>query len=90
MTGGYWYKASKVTLHMFMMNIANDLKGDGIIVATLDPGVVLSEKNRNREIKFPNMVEPEVSITGMIKMIEELTPGDTGIFIRYDGERLSF
>lgn len=89
-SGGYWYKASKVVLHMFMMNLANDLKEEGVIVAVLEPGIVLSEKNRNRKIKFPNMVEAEPSIAGMIKMIEQLTPDDTGSFIRYNGERLAF
>lgn len=88
MAGGYWYKASKATLNMYMKNVASDLKGDGVTVALLSPGTVKVEKMGN--VSFPGLIEPSESIGGMISVIEGLTIEDSGAYYRYDGTAQPF
>jgi formylglycine-generating enzyme required for sulfatase activity/NAD(P)-dependent dehydrogenase (short-subunit alcohol dehydrogenase family) len=88
MQGGYWYKTSKAALNTLMANLAVDTKADGIIVALFSPGAVRVEDTV--DLDYPGMVEPSVSIGGMIKIISELTSADSGSIIRYNGERLPF
>jgi NAD(P)-dependent dehydrogenase (short-subunit alcohol dehydrogenase family) len=88
MPGGYWYKASKAALNMFMLNVARDLKPEGVVVALLSPGTVRVEKIA--DARFPGLLEPEDSIAGMIKVIDSLTLNDAGSFLRYNGEPQPF
>ncbi len=88
MAGGYWYKASKATLNMYMKNIASDLKADGVTVALLSPGTVKVEKMG--DVNFPGLIEPSESISGMIAVIENLTLEDAGSYYRYDGTAQPF
>ena len=88
MPGGYWYKASKAALNMFMMNTARDLKPQGVIVALLSPGTVRVEKIA--DARFPGLLEKQDSIAGMIKVIDALTLEDSGSFLRYNGEPQPF
>ena len=88
MPGGYWYKASKTALNMYMKNIASDLKKDGVTVALLSPGTVKVEKMG--DVSFPGLIEPSESIGGMISVIEGLTVADSGSYYRYDGSAQPF
>ena len=88
MPGGYWYKASKATLNMYMMNLAKDVKKDGVIVTLLSPGTVRVEKIA--DARFPGLIETEESINGMISVIEDLTIEDSGAYYRYDGSPQPF
>jgi NAD(P)-dependent dehydrogenase (short-subunit alcohol dehydrogenase family) len=83
MASGYWYEASsKAALNMYMKNVANDLKGDGVTVALLSPGTVKVEKLG--DVNFPGLISPADSIRGMISVIEGLTVEDTGAYYSYD------
>lgn len=86
MPGGYWYKASKAALNMIMVSLAQDLKPRGMIVACLSPGQVDTQGYAARGITIPGMVDIGVSVGGMRKVIDELTPERSGSFIRYGGE----
>ncbi len=86
--GGYWYKASKAALNLFMINVARELKPQGVVVALLSPGQVRVEKIA--DAKIPGLIEPEESIAGMIKVIDSLTLEDAGSFLRYSGEPQPF
>lgn len=88
MPGGYWYKASKATLNMYMKNVADDLKKDGVTVAVLSPGTVKVEKMG--DVSFPGLLEPSESISGMISVIDGLTIADAGAYFRYDGSPQPF
>ncbi len=88
MPGGYWYKASKSALNMYMKNIASDLKKDGVTVTVLSPGTVKVEKMG--DVSFPGLIEPSESIGGMISVIEGLTIADSGAYYRYDGSAQPF
>ena len=82
--GMYWYKASKSALNMLMKNLAFELNKEGITVVMFHPGTVRIEKLENAD--FPGMIEPEVSISGMIGVIDSLTPEDAGKFLTHTGD----
>jgi NAD(P)-dependent dehydrogenase (short-subunit alcohol dehydrogenase family) len=86
MPGGYWYKASKAALNMIMFTLAQDLKPRGIVVACLSPGQVDTHGYAARGIKMPGTIEAQLSIEGMIRVIEGLEMAQSGTFIRYNGE----
>lgn len=81
--GIYFYKASKSALNMLMRTLAQDLESDGVIILLLSPGTVDTGK---LGIKSPRLVDIEVSIAGMIAVIETATPENSGTFINYAGE----
>jgi len=84
--GQYFYKASKAALNMFMRNVAKDVKDQGITVVLLSPGMVATGPVPP-ERRFPGLIDPPESISGMISVIEGLTIADSGSFIRYNGEQ---
>ncbi len=88
MPGGYWYKVSKAALNLFMTNIARELQPEGIAVALLSPGEVRVEKMAG--YNNPRLIEPEVSISGMIDVIDSLSVETSGAFVRYNGEPQPF
>jgi len=86
-SGAYWYKVSKAAMNAAVYNLAQDAKKDGITVALLTPGEVAVEKVID---PGPNFITPEVSIRGMIDVIEHLAAEDAGTIIRYNGKRYQF
>jgi hypothetical protein len=71
---------------MAMTTISTATKDDGIIVVALHPGGVKVEKLK--EFDLPGFIEPEESISGMIRVIAELTPTQSGAFLDYTGKTL--
>ena len=68
---------------MAMITIARAAKDDGVLVVALDPGGVKVEKLTNFNV--PGFMEPEESVLGMMKVIENLTPEQSGLFIDWQG-----
>ena len=83
-TGGYYgYRESKAAIGMFVRNLAAELKRDGFICIAIDPGWVKTDMGG------PNaQLTVEQSISGMRKVLDSLTPAETGKFYRYDGATL--
>ncbi len=86
--GLYFYKASKVALNMIMRNLAMDTAGDGILVSVLSPGVVDTAGNRMPDM--PGLVDIDTSINGMMQVIAELTPEQSGQWLRYTGKQIDW
>ncbi len=86
--GGYWYKLSKSALNAAMANVATDVKKDGVIVILLSPGQVRVEKIA--QYRIPGMIEVPEAIGGMTKVLDGVTPADSGSIIRYNGEKQPF
>lgn len=85
--GAYWYKVTKAALNAAMANLAREAARDGVVVCLLTPGEVAVEKVKN---PGPEFIAPEVSIRGMIGVIDALAPRDSGSIIRYNGKRYPF
>ncbi|MEN9224684.1 MAG: SDR family oxidoreductase [Thermostichus sp. HHBFW_bins_43] len=81
--GGYAYSASKAALNMLTKYMSIELAPDGIILAALSPGWVKTDMGG----PDAPLTAPE-SISGLIKVIENLTPELTGRYWHYDGSEL--
>ena len=81
--GGYGYRMSKAALNMAGKSLAVDLKGAGIAVAILHPGMVKTEMIGGR-----GQVEPSEAARGLLTRIDELTLETSGGFWHANGERL--
>ena len=81
--GQFWYAASKVSQNIFMTKVADlpKTKRAGIIVGMFSPGLIIRDYTRNLDV--PDKVEVEVSVAGMIKVIENFTPEMSGSFVKY-------
>jgi NAD(P)-dependent dehydrogenase (short-subunit alcohol dehydrogenase family) len=81
--GGYAYRASKTALNMVMANAAAELKGKGISVVVLHPGWVQTDMGgRNAPVKVAD------SAAGIMRVIDGLTPAQSGRFFNYDGSAI--
>jgi len=78
--GAYIYRSSKAALNAVMKSFANDVAGAGVTVAVFHPGWVKTAMGG------PNaLITAEDSVTGIRRLIDGLTPSDTGAFFNYDG-----
>lgn len=86
MPGGYWYKASKAALNMIVVALALELQPKGFKVVALSPGQVDTQGYAARGIVMPGTVPIEHSVAGLRSVITNLTPEQSGTFIRYSGD----
>ncbi|PVH93629.1 NAD(P)-binding protein [Periconia macrospinosa] len=74
------YSISKAALNMLTLHQARDLKRYHVIVICMDPGWVKTRMGGKGA-----MVEPDVSISGMLEVVGGLRKEDSGKFYRFDG-----
>ena len=81
--GQFWYSASKVSQNIFMTKVADlpKTKRAGIMVGMFSPGLIIRDYTQNLDV--PDKVEVEVSVAGMIDVIENFTPEMSGSFVKY-------
>ena len=82
-TSNFSYCASKAALNMFSKLLSNSLSERNIVVVPMHPGWV---KTRMGTQAAP--IEPENSISGMMKVIESLTLADSGKFLEWTGNEI--
>ncbi len=81
---GYGYSSSKAALNMYTKMLSLELKKEKIIVISFHPGWV-----RTTMLYCENApLEPQVSIKGMIAVIESLNLQDSGKFLDWQGNEL--
>lgn len=85
--GSYAYRASKAALNMTMQSLAVDLSPELFTVVQMSPGLVATDLTT--EITAPK-ISPQESASGMARVIERLTPADSGCFVQYNGNRLAW
>jgi hypothetical protein len=79
----YSYPASKAALNMTMWPLSFRLREDGIIVVCMDPGWVPTDMGGARV-----GLAPQISVSGLLHVVDGLTLQDTGRFLRYDGSEV--
>ncbi|KAL6710937.1 hypothetical protein ACN47E_006812 [Coniothyrium glycines] len=79
------YSMSKAALNMLTLHQAGDLRRSGVVVVCVDPGWVKTRMGGEGA-----MIEAEVSVGGMLKVVAGLGEKDSGRFLRYDGEEVAW
>lgn len=79
----YGYRASKAALNMLTRGLAGELGPKGFICIVLHPGWVRTEMGG---AKAP--LTPGESVSGMLRVMGDLTPADNGEFLDYRGVRI--
>ncbi len=78
--GSYIYRSSKAALNAAIKSLAIDLNDRGFSVGLLHPGWVRTDMGG------PNgLIDTHTSVGGLISVIDELSPANTGSFFNYDG-----
>jgi NAD(P)-dependent dehydrogenase (short-subunit alcohol dehydrogenase family) len=79
------YSISKAALDMLAVHQSGDLKDKlpGAVVIVMDPGWVKTRMGGSGAV-----LEPEVSIGGMLKIVHGLSEADNGRFYTYTGEQV--
>lgn len=77
------YRASKTAVNMMMRGLASDLKERGITSVGMHPGWVRTDMG-----SAAADVAPEESAEGMAKVVDGLTPDQSGHYLTYDGGEL--
>ena len=93
---GGWvsYRASKAALNMTMKTLAIEhaRRWPDAVVASLHPGTVatgLSEPFRSR-VPAEKLFTPDVAAAHLLRVIDGLTPDDSGGFFAWDGSRVKY
>ena len=81
--GTYGYRMSKAALNIAGKSLSVDLKGSGVAVAILHPGMVKTDMISGR-----GEVEPEHAARGLLARIDALTLETSGGFWHANGERM--
>lgn len=79
------YSVSKAALNMYTKMLANQVASDRITVYSSHPGWVRTSMGGEQA-----PLEPEESIAGMLKVIDNLTLEKSGCFIDYEGKELNW
>jgi NAD(P)-dependent dehydrogenase (short-subunit alcohol dehydrogenase family) len=92
--GILFYRMSKAAANMAVQGLKADTKGSGIIFASVAPGLVDTDMEKELgsalPIQMPKPISPNESITGMIKVIDGLTAQNSGKIFNYSGENIAF
>lgn len=82
-SGWHSYRTSKTAVNMMMRGLASDLKDRGITAVGIHPGWVRTDMGG------PGAdVAPEDSGEGLAKVVDGLTPEQSGRYLTYDGGEL--
>jgi NAD(P)-dependent dehydrogenase (short-subunit alcohol dehydrogenase family) len=81
--GWYEYRASKAALNMLMRTLAAELAPERYICIVLSPGWVKTDMGGEAAT-----LTPQESVRAMLRVIEGLTPKDSGKFLDHRGREL--
>ena len=85
--GWYGYRSSKAALNMILQTAAIELqrKNPDLRVVALQPGTVQSRLSQPFLNSSVNVIEPQVSVDGMLHALKELPPKSGAYFLDYKG-----
>lgn len=83
----YSYRASKAALNMYMYTLSFETTKKDIILTMLSPGMV--DTMDGQGMKMPKAMTPAESVSRMVGIIDNLSPGNNGKFLsQKDGAEL--
>ncbi len=82
----YFYRPSKAALNMVMRTLSKEVARRGVIVGLINPGLVATDMTS----MLPDRIKmsPQESVSGIIAVIDGLTPETSGTFLQWDGKEL--
>ncbi|GGX47634.1 SDR family oxidoreductase [Saccharospirillum salsuginis] len=81
--GSYLYRSSKTALNQVMKSVSVDLSEEGFVVLALHPGWVQTRMGG------PNaLIDTDTSARGLLRVIQDSTPEQSGRFFNYDGSTI--
>lgn len=83
--GSYIYRSTKTAANMVMKSLAVDLEQYGISVVTLHPGWVLTDMGGQNAL-----INTQTSVSGLRKVIADLSPENSGRFVAYNGQEIAW
>ena len=83
--GSYVYRASKAALNAVMKSLSIDLAPDRISVVILHPGWVRTDMGGPSAL-----IDASESVSGLRKVIDDLTLQNSGRFYNYDGSEINW
>ncbi|WP_263082211.1 SDR family oxidoreductase [Endozoicomonas sp. Mp262] len=83
--GSYIYRSSKAALNAVGKSLSVDLAPKGIKVALVHPGWVKTDMGGNNAL-----IDTETSVSGLCRVIEQLSEENSGQFFNYDGALISW
>ncbi len=93
---GGWvsYRASKAALNMCLKTLAIEWQRTlpNVAVAALHPGTTDTALSRpfQRNVPREQLFTPKKSVSGLLNVLDNLKPSQTGQFFAFDGERLAW
>ena len=81
-SGSYAYRGSKAAVNKVMQALAQEFRGDGIVVCPVHPGWVRTDMGGAHA-----EISADESASGLFDLVESLTIRDTGQFWNWDGKR---
>ncbi len=75
------YSVSKAALNMYMRGLAAQLRSSGIISVVINPGWVQTDMGGRGA-----SITPKESVTGILHVMDGLTPEQNGSFLNYRGQ----
>ncbi|XP_012277880.1 uncharacterized protein LOC105698305 [Orussus abietinus] len=83
-SGGFYpYRCSKSALNAAAKSMSIDLKDDGILVACMHPGWVRTDMGG-----INATLDVDISVSGMLSVLQGLTENDNGTYVQHDGKVL--
>ena len=90
--GWYGYRASKAALNMLMRNVAIEYRRSSpqTIVVMLHPGTTDTRLSKpfQKNVLPEKLFSVERTVSQLLKVLQSLTPDDSGQFFSWDGSRL--
>ena len=81
----YLYRSSKTAVNMVMKSLSIDLKPYSISVVTLHPGWVQTDMGGSN-----GLINAQTSVSGLRRVIANLSLENTGRFIAFDGQPINW
>jgi NAD(P)-dependent dehydrogenase (short-subunit alcohol dehydrogenase family) len=75
------YSVSKAALNMYMRGLAAQLRSSGIISVVINPGWVQTDMGGRGA-----SITPKESVSGILHVMDGLTPEKNGSFLNYRGQ----
>ena len=84
--GVYAYRVSKCAANMVAVNLNHDLRKRGMMVIIMHPGMVMTDMAEG--FVSPVSITADDAAAGLVRLLDDATPGDSPEFMHINGQSL--